>query len=159
MSYIFWYVLGSMRLTSLPIFAQLLTVGKKTQWYVVKCDLLSETTLHPALQPPESRKFHFARATKNHAQYFYIYIAVQVMVHMLIYIISDCTTSILHYSKIASWTGLLLHIYSKNASEALAIFSSVDSIFFLMNSLRILWTIMFGINKADSLLEVFETIN
>ena len=66
---------------------------------------------------------------------------------------------VLHYSKIASWTGLLLHIYSKNASEALAIFSSVDSIFFLMNSLRILWTIMFEINKADSLLEVFETIN
>jgi len=79
------------------------------------------------------------------------------MVHMLIY--NHCTTSILHYSKIASWTGLLLHIYSKNASEALAIFSSVDSIFFLMNSLRILWTIMFEINKADSLLEVFETIN
>ena len=49
----------------------------------------------------------------------------------------------------------------KNASEALAIFSSVDLIFFLiiMNSLRILCTIMFGINKADSLLKVFETMN
>ena len=48
-SYISWYVFGSMSLTSLPIYMHTTVhpVGKKTQWYVVKCNLLSETTLLP----------------------------------------------------------------------------------------------------------------
>ena len=44
-SFFFWYVLGSISLTSVPIFA--LSVGKKTQWYVEKCKLLSETKFQP----------------------------------------------------------------------------------------------------------------
>ena len=45
-SYISWYVLGSISLTSTNICT---TVRKKTQWYVEKCDLLSETTFLPYL--------------------------------------------------------------------------------------------------------------
>ena len=45
MSYISWYVLGSISLTSLPIFVQ--QWRKKTQRYVEKCNLLSETTFLP----------------------------------------------------------------------------------------------------------------
>ena len=45
LSYISWYMLGSMSLTFLPIFAK--QRGKRTRWYTEKCDLLSETTFLP----------------------------------------------------------------------------------------------------------------
>ena len=48
MSNISWYVLGSISLTSLPIYIRT-TVGKKTQRSVEKCELLSETTFLPYL--------------------------------------------------------------------------------------------------------------
>ena len=61
----------------------------------------TDMSFHPASRPPDSRKFHFARATKKPCSVF-LHIAAQVMVHMLIY--NHCTTrlSIQHYSKIAS---------------------------------------------------------
>ena len=66
------------------------------------------------------------------------------MVHMLTILMTvynKHSTSIVQ--KMLVNRGYLLHIYSKSASEAL-----FWSIFFPMNSLRILWTIMFGINKT-----------